>query len=86
MSRSRCPFGGPALLQNDWAPILLGPCRQHISPSGVKAREEIEIIKVHICIFLENDSGAQGNTLCRAESKLLSPPFLPIVIKLMHQA
>lgn len=52
----------------------------------VKVTYKIEIIKVHICISLENDSKAQGSTLCRADSKLLSPPFLPIVIKLMHQA
>lgn len=86
MSRSWRSFGGPALLQNDWAPILLGPCRQHISLNEVKAREEIEIIKVHICIFLENDSEALGNTLCRAEPKLLLPPFLPLLIRLMHQS
>lgn len=70
---------GPALMQNDWA------CRQHISLNGVKAREEIEIIKAHICIFLENDSEAQGNILCCAEPKLLSRPFLPLLITLMHQ-
>lgn len=85
MSRSWRLFRGPALLQNNWAPILLGPCRQHISLNGVRAREEIEIIKVHICIFLENDSKAQGNALCRTESKLLFLPFLPLLIRLVHQ-
>lgn len=85
MSKSWRPFRGPVRLQNDWAPILLGSCRDHISLNEVKAREEIDIIKVYICIFLENDSVAQGNTLCRAEPKLLLPPFLPLLIRLIHQ-
>lgn len=70
-------------------PALLGPRQRHISLNGVKAREEIEIIKAHICIFLvkkKSDSEAQGNTLCRAEPKLLSLPFLPLLIRLMHRA
>lgn len=82
--RSWRSFRGPALLQNDRAPILLGTCRQRISLGRIKARKEIEIIKVHICIFLENDSKAQGNSLCRDEPQMLSPPFLPLLIRLMH--